>query len=425
MLYTMTELRTKLENGEFDQTFDWLYTGAVEPQRNRYLHALDEYQKAFGMSEKIGVLSSPGRTEIGGNHTDHQHGCVVAAAVTMDVLAVVSPTDNQVIRVLSAGYPVCEVHLNDLEPREKEFDSSTALIRGVAAAFKAREYQIGGFTATMSSQVPKGSGLSSSASYEVMIGNILSNLFNEGRVSPVEIAQIGQYAENVYFGKPCGLMDQTASSVGGFVAIDFENPEKPIVKQVEMNLRENGYTICIVNAGGNHADLTHEYAAIPEEMKKVANYFGKAVLREVDETQFFDSIGALRGNFSDRAILRSMHFFSENKRAQQQAEALELGDVKRFLKLVEQSGRSSIDALQNIYPADGSTERSVALAVALSDKLLAGKGVTRVHGGGFAGTIQAFVPNDQIGTYCAQMERVFGNGCCFVVAVRPTGGYML
>ncbi|MEG2087793.1 MAG: galactokinase, partial [Angelakisella sp.] len=329
------------------------------------------------------------------------------------------------IRILSEGYPMATVSLNSLAPQTGEQNTSVSLIRGVAAAFEKRGYHIGGFDATLSSQVPKGSGLSSSAAYEVMLGTILSYLYNDGKVSPVEIAQIGQYAENVYFGKPCGLMDQTASSVGGFVAIDFANPLCPDVRQINCNLAEYGYTICIVNAGGNHADLTGEYAAIPTEMRSVAAAFGKQVLREVDSDEFMHRVGALRSKVSDRAILRAIHFFAENDRAQQQAKALEHQDISGFLALIGQSGESSEELLQNIYPANSISERSVSLALALSQTLLSQKGAWRVHGGGFAGTIQAFVPNDMVEAYCAQMETVFGADCCYRLAVRPVGGYML
>ncbi|MEG1875369.1 MAG: galactokinase family protein [Angelakisella sp.] len=425
MIYKAKELLETLNQGELDAKLDWLYCGGGRQQRDRYTRAVQVQLDTFGEGSGIAIFSAPGRSEIGGNHTDHQHGCVLAAAVTMDLLAAVSPNGTGEIRILSEGYPMATVSLNSLAPQAGEQNTSVSLIRGVAAAFAKRGYHIGGFDATLSSQVPKGSGLSSSAAYEVMLGTILSYLYNDGKVSPVEIAQIGQYAENVYFGKPCGLMDQTASSVGGFVAIDFANPLCPDVRQINCNLAEYGYTICIVNAGGNHADLTGEYAAIPTEMRSVAAAFGKQVLREVDSDEFMHRVGALRSKVSDRAILRAIHFFAENDRAQQQAKALEHQDISGFLALIGQSGESSEELLQNIYPANSISERSVSLALALSQTLLSQKGAWRVHGGGFAGTIQAFVPNDMVEAYCAQMETVFGADCCYRLAVRPVGGYML
>ncbi|MEG2073790.1 MAG: galactokinase family protein [Angelakisella sp.] len=425
MFYSSQELSEKLANDDFEAKLQWLYGSAAAEQPKRYGAAVKKQLEAFGEGSGIALFSAPGRSEIGGNHTDHQHGRVLAAAVTMDLLAAVSKTSKNEIRILSEGYPLCTVSLESLEPIKSEENSSSALIRGVAAGFSQRGYSIGGFDATMSSQVPKGSGLSSSAAYEVMVGTILSKLYNEGKVSPVEIAQIGQYAENKYFGKPCGLMDQTASSVGGFVAIDFKDPKEPIVKQVKCDLAALGYTICIVNAGGSHANLTSEYAAIPAEMCSVAKLFGKSVLREVDYDEFMRELPKLRGKVSDRALLRAIHFFEENDRAALQAEALESGDLKRFLSLIGQSGESSEKLLQNVYPANGGGERSVSLALVLSRQILEGKGVWRVHGGGFAGTIQAFVPNSMVDEYQDKMEQIFGAGSCYKLSVRPVGGYAL
>lgn len=426
MLYSAKQLLEKLDAGEFAEQLEMLYGHGVAEQTARYRAAVDKQLEAFGEGNGIALFSAPGRSEIGGNHTDHQHGRVLAAAVTMDMLAAVSPTDGNEIRILSEGYPLATVNLNILEPQKREENTSLALIRGVAAGFVRRGYRVGGFDATMSSQVPKGSGLSSSAAYEVLLGTILSGLYNDGGVSPVEIAQIGQYSENVFFGKPCGLMDQTASSVGGFVAIDFAQPEAPIVQQVACDLGALGYTICIVNAGGSHAYLTPEYAAIPAEMCAVASVFKKQVLREVEKQDLLRLLPKLRGgSLSDRALLRALHFFDENHRAQQQAIALERRDIAGFLELIRQSGRSSESMLQNIYPANGSGERSVSLALALTGDLLQSRGAWRVHGGGFAGTIQAFVPNDMVAEYQAEIERIFGADSCYRLAVRPVGGYAL
>ncbi|MEG0944353.1 MAG: galactokinase family protein [Angelakisella sp.] len=425
MLYNSETLTKKLQAGDFNVQLNHLYGGGAGVQSQRYIGAVEQQLKTFGEGKGIALFSAPGRSEVGGNHTDHQHGRVLAAAVTMDMLAAVSPTDENEIRILSEGYPLCTVSLASLSPVKDEENSSAALIRGVAAGFVERGYRVGGFDATMSSQVPKGSGLSSSAAYEVLLGTILSYLYNNGEVSPVEIAQIGQYAENKYFGKPCGLMDQTASSVGGFVAIDFADPTAPVVQQIDCDLASLGYTICIVNAGGSHANLTPEYAAIPAEMKAVAAFFGKEVLREVDADVFMEKLPELRRQVPDRALLRAIHFFDENDRARAQAIALQNKDTERFLTLIRQSGESSEKLLQNIYPATGGEERSVSLALVLSQHLLHQKGAWRVHGGGFAGTIQAFVPSHMVEEYCTEMEKIFGAGSCYRLAVRPVGGYVL
>lgn len=425
MLYDSKELISRLETGKFDHTLQWLYKSSWSRQTGRYVSLIERKVKEVGEGEGIGLFSAPGRSEIGGNHTDHQQGCVLAAAVTMDIAAAVSPTEHSVIRVLSQGYPLCTVDIARLEPVEGEKNTSAALIRGVAAGFAKRGYRVGGFDAVMESCVPKGSGLSSSAAYEVIIGTILNHLYNDVSVDPLEIARIGQYAENEFFGKPCGLMDQTASSVGGFAAIDFASPAAPVVRRIGCDLTQKGYTICIVNAGGSHAGLTPEYAAIPAEMRSVAACFGKECLREVPPEEFLTRLGELRGRVSDRALLRAIHFFDDNDRAQLEALALEKDDINGFLSLVMSSGASSQTALQNIYPPGDVSERSVSLALEISRILLSGIGAWRVHGGGFAGTIQAFVPNSMVEEYSSRMEGIFGKGCCYLLDVRPVGGYML
>lgn len=367
-------------------------------------------------------FSAPGRTEISGNHTDHQHGCVLAAAVNLVTEAEVTLNHSGLIHVQSEGYPAVEVALDDLTVHEDEKNTTAALIRGVAAAFSGRGAALEGFDARVRSTVLPGSGLSSSAAFEVLIGTICNELFFGGKMSPVEIAQVGQYAENVYFGKPCGLMDQTASSVGGMVFIDFENPGKPVVERIDFDFAAAGHALCIIDSGADHADLTDEYAAIPGELKKVSAFFGKEVLRDIPEADFFAALPQLRHQVPDRAILRAIHFYQENKRVAHQAQALRDGDFDTFLSLVSESGRSSWMYLQNITPTGAVEHQDVAVALALCDTLLHGRGAFRVHGGGFAGTVQAFVPLDMVDAFKSEIERVLGEGKCHILSIRSEGG---
>ena len=372
--------------------------------------------------EKYYQFSAPGRTEISGNHTDHQHGCVLAAAVDLETVATVWLDESNQIQIQSEGYPVVTVNLNDLNVREEEKNTTAALIRGVASAFAQRGAKLSGFRAKVHSTVLPGSGLSSSAAFEVLIGTILNELFFDKKLTAVEIAQIGQYAENVYFGKPCGLMDQTASSVGGMVFIDFNDPTNPVVEKINFNLHDAGYALCIIDTGADHADLTDEYAAIPAEMKQVCNFFGKDVLRQIPEEGFFAALPALRKQVPDRAILRAMHFYEENERVQAQVKALKDKKLDTFLELVKESGRSSWMYLQNITPTGSIMHQEVAVALALCEKLLAGKGAYRVHGGGFAGTVQAFVPLDMLDLFKHSIEAVLGKNACHVLNIREEGG---
>lgn len=403
------------------QALNSLYGADAYRQIARYSALTEAFFEAFGAREGVRLFSAPGRSEIGGNHTDHQHGCVLAAAVTLDVVAAAAPRADGRIYIRSAGYPPILLGTEDLAPRKRENNTSIALVRGIAARLAQLGYHTGGFDACIASDVPKGSGLSSSAAYSILIATIFSYLYNDGRVTPVEQALASQYAENVYFGKPSGLMDQLASASGGFVAIDFARAEQPVIARIDCDLESLGYSICIVNAGGSHADLTPAYAAVPQEMGAVAAQFQKSCLREVDEAAFFSSIDRLRGRVSDRALLRAIHFFEENARVRLQAEALKAGDMDAFRQLMLASGRSSFMQLQNVCPPDDA-ERSVALALALSARQLGNTGAWRIHGGGFAGTIQALVPNAQAEAYAAEMERVFGSGCCYRLAIRPIGG---
>ena len=372
--------------------------------------------------EKTYYFSAPGRTEISGNHTDHQHGCVLAAAVDLQTLAEVTLTGDDKIYVLSEGYAPVEISLDALDARQEEVNTTAALIRGVAAAFAQRGAKLRGFRAKVSSTVLPGSGLSSSAAFEVLMGTILNELFFEKKLTPVEIAQIGQWAENTYFGKPCGLMDQTASAVGGMVFIDFEDPKKPKVEKLDFDFAAAGHALCIIDCGADHANLTGEYAAIPGELKQLCSLFGKAVLRDIPETDFFAALPEIRHQVCDRAILRAIHFYQENSRVAEQVKALKAGDFSRFLTIVKESGRSSWMYLQNITPAGETQHQDMALALALCDTLLAGKGAFRVHGGGFAGTVQAFVPTELLEGFQKGIEQVFGTGSCHVLSIRQEGG---
>ena len=367
-------------------------------------------------------FSAPGRTEIGGNHTDHQRGRVLAAAVNLDTQAAVRLNGTDVIRIQSQGYPMCEVDLKVLVPQESEINGTASLIRGVAARFVELGWEVKGFDAYCESTVLPGSGLSSSAAYEVLIGTILNHLFFDGRISAPEIAMIGQYAENVFFGKPCGLMDQTASSVGGLVTIDFFEMENPNIRSVNFDFSACGHALCIIDSRASHADLTDEYAAIPGELKAICAHFGKDVLTQIDQADFYAAIPALREKCGDRAVMRAIHFYHENDRVPQQVAALEEGNFDKFLALVKESGFSSYMYLQNVIPAGRIEHQEMAIALGLCQQYLNGRGAYRVHGGGFAGTVQAFVPFDLLDSFRAGIDAVLGEGACHVLSIRPQGG---
>ena len=413
----------KIQNGGYDEAFRRLYGAeAVSLQRERYIKAVNGFVASFGDGEgELGLFSAPGRTEISGNHTDHNHGCVIAGSVNLDVIAVVR-AGGDTISIQSEGYPMDVVELNQLTPVESEKNRSASLIRGTAARFAELGHGIGGFEAYTTSNVLKGSGLSSSAAFEVLVGVILNHLYNGGTISPVEIAQTAQYAENAFFGKPCGLMDQMASSVGNIITIDFNDPANPVIEAVDFDFASANHALCIVDVGGNHADLTQEYAAVPGEMKAVAASLGVSFLRETDEETVLKNIPALRKAHGDRAVLRAIHFQRENKRVAEQVEALRRGDFEAFKKLVIASGNSSFEYLQNVYASINVTEQGMSLALALAQGILEGSGAWRVHGGGFGGTTQNFVPMDKLAVFKEQMEAVFGEGSCHVLNIRPYGG---
>jgi galactokinase len=415
-------LLKKINNGD-NRVFRDLYgndKSDLENAAKRYSTLLKSFNQSFGEGD-ANFFTSPGRTEIGGNHTDHNWGRVLAGAVNLDNVAVAAKNNTMVIRIKSGGYPDFEVNLSSLEADKKELYSSAALVRGICARFNELGHKIGGFDACIDGGVPKGSGLSSSASFEVLIGAILSELFNNGRVDPIQNAIIGQYSENNYFGKPCGLMDQTACAMGGLITIDFKDPQKPVVQRVNFDFVATGYSLVITDTGGSHANLNDEYASLPIDMKAVAAELGAKVLRQVTLDQVIEIIPKIREKVGDRAILRAIHFQGDNQRVVDQVAALERNDFRAFLSMVVESGYSSYMYNQNIYPVTNAREQNVSLALALSELVLKGEGAWRVHGGGFAGTIQAFVPASHLERYVQTLEHVFGKGSCHKLFIRPQG----
>ena len=417
------DLKQKLATAEYDELFAKIYKKEdVAAQKERYIALAENFDKLFGTGRDVAVFSAPGRTEVGGNHTDHNHGKVLAASVNLDAVAVVSKNEENIVRVKSEGYKIDAVDLANMSVMPAERGKSESLIRGVCAGFRNRGYNYGGFDAATVSDVLSGSGLSSSAAFEVLIGTILNYLYNDGKVSAVEIAQVAQFAENEYFGKPCGLMDQMACSVGGFVQIDFKDPAVPVINKVDFDFAACNHALCIVDTGGNHADLTDEYAAVRGEMEAVASKFGKAVLRDVDIAEFEKNISIIRDSAGDRAVLRAMHFFNENNRVDLQAAALKDGDFEAFKALIIDSGYSSYMYNQNVYTCKAPSDQPVSVALAICNDVLKGKGAWRVHGGGFAGTIQAFVPADVLDEFKNRICSVFGENSCYVLNIRPVGG---
>lgn len=418
------QLIKEINNGSLDEKLTLLYGKKnVISARERYIKAINEFTALYGDGRELGIYTVAGRSELSGNHTDHNHGCVVAASISLDIIAIASATDDGIVRVKSEGFPEDIVDINAYNaPVESKFGTSESIIAGMCAGFRKNGHKTGGFVAYTTSSVLKGSGLSSSAAFEDMIGTIESHLYNDGRVDNVEIAKLAQYSENVFFGKPCGLMDQVACAYGGAVAIDFRDTKNPIITSIPFDFTGAGYNLCIVSTGGNHADLTDDYASVPAEMKAVAAYFGKEVLRDTDEDKVIAHIPALREKFGDRAILRALHFFDENKRVEAQKNALLSGDIDTFFENVKASGRSSFCYLQNVYTTKNVTEQGLSLALCLAEKLLSGKRAAwRVHGGGFAGTIQAFIKTEDVPEFKTLMDSCFGEGACMVLNIRPVG----
>ena len=412
-----------ISQGNLDQNFIDIYvdTEQLAYQKKRYVDAIVKFEELYGDGD-IEIFSAPGRSEIGGNHTDHQHGKVLACAINKDAIGIVKKVDDKQVRIISDESKEIVVDITDLTICEEEKGSTLSLIKGVLAGFHAKGYQIGGFHAYITSDVLIGSGVSSSAAFETLIGTILSGLYNKMMVSSIEIAMIGQFAENIYFGKPCGLMDQMACSVGGLAYIDFLNPKNPYVEKIAFDLEKFGYSLCITDSKGSHADLTDEYAAVPEEMKRVANYFGKEVLVDVPFDKLLANVAEMKTVLSDRCILRAIHFLSENKRVEDEVNGLKQENIEVFLENVQSSGNSSYKFLQNVYSVKNVHQQNVSLALALSETILGNNGVCRVHGGGFAGTIQAFVKNEFVKEYQTYMDQIFGKGSCSVLKIRKYGG---
>ncbi len=417
-------LKQQITSGEADTILSAIYgddPDVLASQRIRYGNAIDQYESKFG-KEELDIYSAPGRTEICGNHTDHQHGQILAASINLDAIAVVGKHASSSIDFISEGYRPIHIDIDDLNLHKEEEGTTAALIRGVCKGMKDRGYQIGGFKAYVTSDVLSGSGLSSSAALEAIIGTILSGLYNNMTVSPVDIAIIGQYAENVFFGKPCGLMDQIACSVGDFVQVDFQDPKNPVVTKINYDLEKEGYRLCIIDTKGSHANLTDDYAAIPNEMKQVANFFGKEYLNEIRFDEFLSSLNSLYGSVSDRAVLRAFHFLTENERVIKASKALQENRFHDFLAIIKESGNSSYKYLQNVYSNKYEHQQPVPTTLMLSEYYLKDNGVCRVHGGGFAGTIQAFVKKDSVSGYKEFIENILGKGTCHVLNIRKQGG---
>ncbi len=419
-----SELIATIQSGGADIALKKVYVtdSAVEMQKPRYIKTIKKFIELFGDDRDVMVLSAPGRTEICGNHTDHNNGKVLAASINLDAIAVAAKNDDNVINEKSEGHSLNTVDISELTPSEGMYGKSASMIKGVAAGLKNNGYKIGGFDACTTSDVMGGSGLSSSAAFEVLLGTVLSHLYNDGNIDAVTIAKTAQYSENVFFGKPSGLLDQMASSVGTFVTIDFESTENPVIKKVDFDFAKSGYSLCIVDTHGNHSDLTDDYAAVRGEMESVAKALGKNVLREISSDAFFSAVPELTGKVNDRAILRAVHFYNENTRVEKAVSALESNDFDAFKQVITESGFSSFLYNQNVFTPNNPTEQKLSLALCLSQQLLEGKGAWRVHGGGFAGTIQAFVPNDCLEEYRKTMDGVFGEGSCHILIIRPVGG---
>ncbi len=422
------ELRNKIESGALDARFTSLYgESALSSQKERYLKAVSAFESIYGDYDNVGLYSVPGRSELSGNHTDHNAGCVIACSIDLDVIAVAARTEGNVIKIKSESYPEDIVDISEyFKPDKTKFATSGSIIAGMSEGLTKAGFKSGGFVAYTTSSVLKGSGLSSSAAFEVMVGNLINHLYNDGAVDNVEIAKIAQYAENKFFGKPCGLMDQVACANGGIVAIDFAVAGAPVIEPIAFDISGAGYALCITDTGGNHADLTDDYASVPAEMKAVASVLGADLLRRTSKEALLANIVSVRERCGDRAVLRALHFFNENERVAKQKAALLSGDIDTFFENVILSGRSSFCYLQNVYTTKNVGEQGISIGVCLSDHYLSTRtGAFRVHGGGFAGTIQAFVAVSDVDGYRALLDSAFGEGKCMVLRVRQEGAVKL
>ncbi len=423
-MLTLNDVTAKLKTDFYNKEFERLYLkNEVDNQKQRYTELCEYFKNTFGEPEAVSLFSVPGRCEIVGNHTDHNNGCVVAASVNLDIISIATKTGNEQIRLKSMEYPMNTVNITELEPKDEEQGTSDALIRGIVARFKELGYKVGGFDAVAVTSVLKGSGLSSSAAFEVLVGTILNNFYNDGKISALEISEIAQYSENRYFGKPCGLMDQIACAYGGVVAIDFKN-QPALVDKIDFDLTARDFSVVIVDNKTEHSDLSHEYAAITYDMKSVANYFGKETLSQVNPQDVSDNIALLRKKCGDRAVLRALHFYKETQRAKTVADCLKNDKFKEFLDLVTESGLSSFQYLQNIF-SSAQKEQGLTLALFLAEDVLKGRGAWRVQGGGFGGTTINFVPNDLLDTFNKKMIAVYGDDSVHVLNIRPDGAVEL
>lgn len=417
----INECLKRISDGCLDSLFAELYTSEnVDFQKKRYINAVEKFSELYPERDDIHIYSASGRTEITGNHTDHQHGCVIAGAVNLDTIGIASFHNENTVRIQSEGYDEISVALNDLGIHENK-NSSSEIVRGICAKFAGMGVKINGFDMYTTSDVLSGSGISSSASFETLVATAINCFYNNGQADAVEIAKIGQFAENVYFGKKSGLMDQLVCSVGGFVFIDFKNIENPYIEKVNADLSETGYKLIITDTKGSHSDLTDDYVTVRSEMESVAKYFGKNVLREVDEKIFWESIPDIRKKISDRSVLRTVHFFDDSRRAEEEKNALSENRFEDFIRLVNDSGNSSMNLLQNLYSCKNPCEQAIPLAIMAGKRILGGRGAVRVHGGGFAGTVQAFVPCELVNSYITEMNRIFGDNSCSVLTIRPVG----
>ena len=415
---------SNLNKGVYKETFSRLYGSpekAQEYQTKRYIKAVESFSEIFPTRNDINLYSAPGRTEIGGNHTDHQQGSVLAGAVNLDAIAIVSFHNDGCIRLKSEGFEQITIDLSDTGVHRGELGTS-AIVRGIAARFKEKGFEIGGFDAYCTSDVICGGGISSSAAFEMLICTMIDEHYNKEKSSALEMARIGWFAETTYFGKKCGLLDQTVSAFGGLVGIDFSDVANPIIEKIDYDFSQSGYTLCITDTKSSHEDLTDDYVAIREEMEAIAGFFRERVLSRVDEDKFYESIPKLREAITDRAVMRAAHFFDETRRAKEEASALKNGYFEKFLELVNESGESSASLLQNLYSTKHPTKQDLPLAIMISKRVLKGRGAVRVHGGGFAGTIQAFVPNDLVDEYVREVEKIFGENTCHRLTVRSVGG---
>ncbi len=419
-------MRERLQGGGYDTALITLYGEESLPAaRARWVAAAENFTHLFGERETVRLFSASGRTELSGNHTDHNHGRVLAASIQLDIIAVVAPRSDSTVCIHSEGYAALTLDMNDLSARKEERGTSTALIRGIAARLAELGGTLGGFDAYIASEVPEGSGLSSSAAYEVLVATIFNALFNQNRFSPVEIALAAQYAENVYFGKPCGVLDQMTIAVGGTVAMDFADPTAPVIRRIAVDFDTHGYVLCVVNTGGSHADLTEDYTAITREMKAVSEQMGVGFLQETSREAVLARSSTLRNACGDRALLRAFHFFAEDERTEEMAKTLENGDITSYLRLMRASGNSSFRFLQNLYSNKAPACQGLSLGICVGEQVLGDAGAVRVHGGGFAGTIQALLPKTHLPSFCKAMETVFGAGCCHVLRIRPVGSVCL